>query len=97
MSKLNKAVEVNILGRIYQIIVNEGEEEDIYSSENELKKVLDQYTKSYAYKDDKDLLAMAALQFATKAIFFEKEAQNINKELLKKIKKIDNLFNTDVL
>ena len=97
MSENTKSVAVNILGRVYQIIVGEGEEEEINEAERELKRIIDQFKQSYSYKDDKDLLAMAALQFATKSIFFEKETNKISQNVIKKIKEIDKLFSTSVL
>lgn len=94
-----KSVTINILGRTYQIKVKSGDENGLRGAESELMKLIDFFKNTYSYKDDKDLLAMSALQFAVKAMFFEKiyGSGQLNKEekqdVLIKIKEIDNLLN----
>ena len=95
MSEESKSVEINILGRVYPISVNdESEKKDIREVEETIKYLIDQFKGSYAYKDDKDLLAMAVIQFASKAVFFEQESKNLSTNIKKKIDEIDRLFET---
>ncbi|MDD4141681.1 MAG: cell division protein ZapA [Bacteroidales bacterium] len=94
MADESKSVSINILGRAYQIKVNEENSKEVKEAEAEIGKLVDYFKQTYAYKDDKDLLAMAVLQFAVKAIFYEKVKGKaaLPKEILDKAKEIDKLL-----
>ncbi|MGI6718089.1 MAG: cell division protein ZapA [Bacteroidales bacterium] len=94
------SIVINILGRTYPINVDEENEANILQAEKELMNIINSMKKSYAYNDDKDLLAMSALQFATKAILYEnllKDKDKSLKDIVEKVKELDSLFNKEVL
>ena len=70
MSSLS--IKVTIAGRTYPLTIERSEEEIIRKAAAEINKNIDSLKNNYAVKDVQDLLAMTALQFATKNV------ENIN-------------------
>ena len=66
MAKLSLKVEV--AGRTYPISVEEHEEEIVLEAAKNINKAIKLLKDNYAVKDMQDLLAMAALQLATKKV-----------------------------
>lgn len=65
MSKLS--IKVIVAGRTYPLTVSEGEEAKVLKSAEDINKAIKLLQDNYAVKDMQDLLAMTALQLATKA------------------------------
>ena len=66
MSSLS--IKVTIAGRTYPLTIDRKEEEVIRKAAAEINKNIDSLKNNYAVKDVQDLLAMTALQFATKNV-----------------------------
>lgn len=66
MSSLS--IKVTIAGRTYPLTIDRNEEEVIRKAAAEINKNIDSLKSNYAVKDVQDLLAMTALQFATKNV-----------------------------
>jgi cell division protein ZapA (FtsZ GTPase activity inhibitor) len=66
MGKLS--LKVVVAGRTYPITVNEGEETKVTKAAEDINKAIKMLQDNYAVKDMQDLLAMTALQLATKPI-----------------------------
>lgn len=64
MSKLS--IKVVVAGRSYPITVQEDEQEKVQFAADEINKAIKVLQDNYAVKDMQDLLAMTALQLATK-------------------------------
>ena len=64
MSKLS--VKVVVAGRTYPLTINEGEQEKVMRADDDINKAIKLLQDNYAVKDMQDLLAMTALQLATK-------------------------------
>ena len=64
MNKLS--VKVIIAGRTYPLTINESEEEKVHAAVRLINSSIKQLQENYAVKDMQDLLAMTALQLATK-------------------------------
>ena len=64
MGKLS--LKVVVAGRTYPITVNEGEETKVTKAAEDINKAINMLQDNYAVKDMQDLLAMTALQLATK-------------------------------
>jgi len=72
----NLSIKVIIANRPYPLTVNnEQEEEAIRKAAKRINDILKDYESKYAVKDKQDLLAMCALEFATKSI--EIESKNV--------------------
>jgi len=61
------SIKVTIAGRIYPITVKADEEEKVRDAARRVDENLKLLQNSYAVKDKQDLLAMTALQMATKS------------------------------
>jgi cell division protein ZapA len=66
MSKLS--LKITLAGRTYPLTVNEGEDEKILKAADDINRAIKLLQENYAVKDMQDLLAMTALQLATKSI-----------------------------
>jgi len=62
-----KSLSLVVAGRTYPLTVSEGEQERVLSAAEDINKAIQILRENYAVKDMQDLLAMAALQMATKA------------------------------
>lgn len=72
----NLSIKVIIANRPYPLTVsNEQEEEAIRKAAKRINDILKDYESKYAVKDKQDLLAMCALEFATKSV--EIESKNV--------------------
>ncbi len=65
MSKLS--IKVVVAGRTYPLTVNESEQEKVMKSAEDINKAIKLLQDNYAVKDMQDLLAMTALQLASKS------------------------------
>ena len=66
MSKLS--LKITLAGRTYPLTVNEGEDENILKAADDINRAIKLLQENYAVKDMQDLLAMTALQLATKSV-----------------------------
>lgn len=65
MSKIS--LKIVVAGRTYPLHVNEGEERKVQRAAEEINQSIKLLQENYAVKDMQDLLAMTALQLASKA------------------------------
>jgi cell division protein ZapA (FtsZ GTPase activity inhibitor) len=65
MSKLS--IRVVVAGRTYPLTVNENEQEKVAKAAEDINKAIKLLQDNYAVKDMQDLLAMTALQLASKS------------------------------
>jgi len=64
MAKLS--LKVVVAGRTYPLSVHENEQEKVLKAAEDINKAIKMLQDNYAVKDKQDLLAMTALQLATK-------------------------------
>jgi cell division protein ZapA len=62
-----KSLSLVVAGRTYPLTVSANEQEKVLSAAEDINKAIKILKDNYAVKDMQDLLAMAALQMATKA------------------------------
>jgi len=62
------SIKVTIAGRTYPLTIKRDEEEDIRKASNMINKNVEDLQENYAVKDNQDLIAMTALQYATEVI-----------------------------
>lgn len=65
MSKVS--LKIVVAGRTYPLTVNEGEQAKVLKAADDINKSIKLLQDNYAVKDMQDLLAMTALQLATKS------------------------------
>ena len=86
MSKLS--LKIVVAGRTYPLTVNEGEDAKIIKAADDINRAINMLQENYAVKDMQDLLAMTALQLATK----NSGTQNSTSELEQVENKLENLL-----
>ena len=83
-------IKLPIADRLYPLTINREEEEALRNATKKIEKLIKKLENSYAVRDKQDLLAMCALQFASRLeniglkshindSTLEKQLQNINK------------------
>ena len=93
MEKLK--INIVIAGRTYPLSVsNTKEEEGMRKAANAINKLISMYEQNYAVSDKQDVLAMCALQFASKVEISSIENKSTDKEAIQKLKELTNLVNT---
>jgi len=83
-------VTIQIAGRPYRLLLKRDEEESIRKAARLVNEQIDLYANTYSYNDKQDLLAMAALHFATDAMNAEEESEFIRNHLQDTLTSIDN-------
>jgi len=85
-------IKVNIADRVYPLTVKIDEEEGVRKAVKKINELIKKFEQNYAVRDKQDVLAMAALQFASKL-----EVKNLYNEKEKtdaeiKLKKLNSLL-----
>lgn len=93
MNKLK--INIVIAGRTYPLSVNNTkEEEGMRKAANAINKLIAMYEQNYAVSDKQDVLAMSALQFASKLEILSLNKNETNKEEMQKLNELTNLVKT---
>jgi len=88
-------VNIVIAGRTYPLSVNNTkEEEGMRKAATAINKLISMYEENYAVSDKQDVLAMCALQFASKAEIISLEKDSTDREVVDKIKELTNLVDS---
>jgi cell division protein ZapA len=88
-------INVVIAGRTYPLSVNNiKQEEGMRKAAKAINKLISTYEQNYAVSDKQDVLAMCALQFASKVEIASIEQDSANTEAIEKLKTLTNLVNT---
>jgi len=88
-------INVVIAGRTYPLSVNNTrEEEGMRKAANTINKLISIYEQNYAVSDKQDVLAMCALQFASKLEISTLEKDSTNKEVTNKIIELTKVINS---
>ena len=61
------ALKIIVAGRTYPLTVNQSEQQKVLKAADDINRAIKLLQESYAVKDMQDLLAMTALQLATKS------------------------------
>ena len=93
MDKLK--INIVIAGRSYPLSVNNTkEEEGMRKAANAINKLISMYEQNYAVSDKQDVLAMCALQFASKLEISSLDKTSDSTETVNKLKELTNLVET---
>ncbi|QNM86240.1 cell division protein ZapA [Polaribacter pectinis] len=93
MGKLK--INIVIAGRTYPLSVNNTkEEEGMRKAASAINKLISMYERNYAVSDKQDVLAMCALQFASKMEISSIEKDSTNAEAIEKLTALTNLVNS---
>lgn len=81
-------IKLSIADRIYPLTIAPSQEEGLRKAAKKIEEVIKQYEQSYAVRDKQDVLAMCALQFASKT---EQHSINNDKEVIDARRKLSDL------
>ncbi|MBU3012568.1 cell division protein ZapA [Polaribacter vadi] len=88
-------INIVIAGRTYPLSVNNiKEEEGMRKAANAINKLISMYEQNYAVSDKQDVLAMSALQFASKLEMLSLQKTDNKEEEIQKLNELTNLVNT---
>jgi|TARA_B110000259_G_scaffold126365_1_gene142989 cell division protein ZapA (FtsZ GTPase activity inhibitor) len=88
-------INIVIAGRSYPLSVNNTkEEEGMRKAANAINKLISMYEQNYAVSDKQDVLAMCALQFASKLEISSLDKTSDSTETVNKLKELTNLVET---
>lgn len=87
-------INIVIAGRTYPLSVNTTQEEEgMRKAATTINQLIAKYEQNYAVSDKQDVLAMCALQFASKLEISKLSDQSENIEALQKINELTKLVN----
>lgn len=93
MEKLK--INIIIAGRTYPLSVsNTKEEEGMRKAATAINNLISMYEQNYAVSDKQDVLAMSALQFASKLEILSLDKNDTKKEEIEKLNELTNLVST---
>ena len=91
----NLKINIVIAGRTYPLSVNTTQEEEgMRKAAATINQLIAKYEQNYAVSDKQDVLAMCALQFASKLEISKLNNQTENTEALNKINELTKLVNS---
>jgi cell division protein ZapA (FtsZ GTPase activity inhibitor) len=88
------SISLTIAGRPYKLVIEKEHEELFRKSAKLIEKRMKDYSGSYAYKDNQDLLAMVALEFATRYLREEQDISQKEVRWEQKLAEIDATLDT---
>ena len=90
MEKLK--IKISIANRIYPLTIDPSQEEGLRKAALDINTMIKQLEQSYSVNDKQDVLAMCALQFASKTKQKSIDTSNSNKSFKNKLKELNELL-----
>ncbi|MGB5274546.1 MAG: cell division protein ZapA [Flavobacteriaceae bacterium] len=87
-------IKLSIADRVYPLTIDPGQEEGLRKAAKNIEQLAKKFEQSYAVRDKQDVLAMCALQFASKIEQKSIEQTEGSSEALERLKALDQLVNT---
>jgi cell division protein ZapA len=87
-------IKLSIADRVYPLTIDPGQEEGLRKAAKNIEQLAKKFEQSYAVRDKQDVLAMCALQFASKIEQRSIEQTEGSSEALERLKALDQLVNT---
>tara|TARA_B110000091_G_C13520475_1_gene352221 strand:- start:71 stop:400 length:330 start_codon:yes stop_codon:yes gene_type:complete len=88
-------INIVIAGRTYPLSVkNTKEEEGMRKAATAINNLIAKYEQNYAVSDKQDVLAMSALQFASKLEILSLDENDTKKEEIEKLNELTNLVSS---
>jgi cell division protein ZapA len=85
------SIKVILAGRNYPLTINEGEEKAVQEAVDGINNSIKRLQENYAVKDMQDLLAMTALQLATRSNKSTPSGEdNVDEEILSELKRLSD-------
>jgi cell division protein ZapA (FtsZ GTPase activity inhibitor) len=86
------SINIHIAGRAYPLTVTDAEEANVRAAGKLIQDKLNVYQKQFALKDQRDALAMLALELATEIRALKEAAELANQDLQKELDSMQQLL-----
>ncbi|MFT4831722.1 MAG: cell division protein ZapA (FtsZ GTPase activity inhibitor) [Psychroserpens sp.] len=87
-------IKLSIADRVYPLTIDPSQEEGLRKAAKNIEQLAKKFEQSYAVRDKQDVLAMCALQFASKIEQKGIDQSENTKEVEERLKALDNLIST---
>jgi len=87
-------IKLSIADRVYPLTIDPGQEEGLRKAAKNIEQLAKKFEQNYAVRDKQDVLAMCALQFASKLEQRGIDKMEDTKEVEERLKALDQLVNS---
>jgi len=85
-------IKLSIANRVYPLTIQPDQEEGLRKAAQEIDEMIKQFEQSYSVRDKQDVLAMCALQFASRNEQKKIDKTNLNDDVEKRLNALDQLL-----
>ncbi len=85
-------IKLSIADRVYPLTIDPAQEEGLRKAAKNIEQLAKKFEQNYAVRDKQDVLAMCALQFASKIEQGGIEKQEDNQEVNQRLRSLDQLI-----
>ena len=86
-------IKLSVADRVYPLTISPDKEEGLRKAAKKIEQMIQRFEQNYAVRDKQDVLAMCALQFASKLEISSINKDTDNEEALQKINELTQLVN----
>ncbi len=87
-------IKLSIADRVYPLTIDPGQEEGLRKAAKNIEQLARKFEQNYAVRDKQDVLAMCALQFASKIEQGGIDQQEDTREVKLRLQALDDLVNS---
>lgn len=87
-------IKLSIGDRVYPLTIEPGQEEGLRKAAKNIEQLAKKFEQNYAVRDKQDVLAMCALQFASKVEQRGIDTMEDTREVVERLKNLDQLVNS---
>lgn len=89
-------IKLTIADRVYPLTIDAAQEEGLRKAAKNIESLIKQFEQNYAVRDKQDVLAMCALQFASKIEQRSIDKENKTVEIERRLKALDQLLQQQI-
>jgi cell division protein ZapA len=87
-------IKLSIADRVYPLTIDPGQEEGLRRAAKNIEQLAKKFEQNYAVRDKQDVLAMCALQFASKIEQGGIDKSEDTRDVVERLKALDQLVNS---
>ena len=87
-------IKLSIADRVYPLTIDPSQEDGLRKAAKNIEQLAKKFEQSYAVRDKQDVLAMCALQFASKIEQKGIDQSEVSIDVIERLKSLDTLINT---
>ncbi len=85
-------IKLSIANRVYPLTIQPEQEEGLRKAAQDINEMIKQFEQSYSVRDKQDVLAMCALQLASRNEQKKMNSTNLNKEVEQRLDALNQLL-----